>query len=78
MQALTDEVMLENLTGVLANLYLKHLPLAWNIIFKSRMSLLITFMNGKKQLGGDSLLGMGETQGLIQTLQTNKQTCLFS
>ena len=29
-------------------------------------------MNGKKQLGGDSLLGMGETRGLIQTLQTNK------
>jgi hypothetical protein len=51
-QALTDEVMLENLTGVLANLYLKHLPLAWNNIFKSRMSLLITFMRLLRWLSG--------------------------
>lgn len=80
-QTLVNEFVLENLTVVLANLYLKHLLLAWNDVFKSWMSWSIAFMGGKKQLSEESLLGMNGTlrlnPNIVKQQQQKNKTFIF-
>lgn len=81
-QTLVNEFVLENLTVVLANLYLKRLLLARNDVFKSWMSWSIAFMGGKKQLSEESLLGMNGTlrlnPNIVKQQQQKNQNVYFS
>lgn len=72
-QSLVNEFVLKNLTVVLANLYLKHLLLVRNDVFKSWMSWLIAFMGDKKQLSEESLLGMNGTLRLNPNIVKQQQ-----